>query len=118
LARVLKNIYITSLIKNNKGFSLLELLIAVCIFSLGLLEIASFEISSLNRVQDAYWKSLAISAVTTIIEQQKSNSKDCSNWQKYVVKLLPHAQGKCTANKISLCWQGKFVQRNCYIIKR
>ncbi|MEI8054921.1 MAG: prepilin-type N-terminal cleavage/methylation domain-containing protein [bacterium] len=54
------------------GFSLVEVLIAVFILTVGLLGIAGLYINSLKRTEDAYRRTLATSQLIVLMEQQKA----------------------------------------------
>jgi len=86
------------------GFSLIEVLIAVFILTLGLLGVAGLYINSLKRTEDAYWRTLATSQLVALMEQQKAgvNLKwsECGN-------LLPHGECKIETGKIKICWDRK-----------
>jgi len=69
----------------------------------------------LQRDQDAYLRSLAISQVTSMVESRLSGDADCSLWQIANARLLPHAESKCMT-KISLCWQGRIFGKECVSI--
>jgi prepilin-type N-terminal cleavage/methylation domain-containing protein len=99
-----------------KGFTFLELLIAVGVFAIGLLGIASFAIANLQRIQESYWRSVAVSEVNSIFELTNSAHRDCTSWQGEIHKLLPNANLKCSVTQISLCWRGKFSKKNCFVI--
>jgi type IV pilus assembly protein PilV len=89
------------------GFSLIEVLIAVFILTVGLLGIAGLYINSFKRTEDAYWHALATSQLAILTEQQKAGVIDYSTWSKECEKLFPHGDCKYEAGKITICWGRK-----------
>jgi prepilin-type N-terminal cleavage/methylation domain-containing protein len=98
-------------LKRNHGFSLIEILIAVFILTFGLLSIAGLYINTLKNIKNSYWSVLATSQLSSMIEQQKSFDRDCSNWSIECTELLPHGTCKCDFDKITVCWKGKYKKQ-------
>jgi len=99
------------------GFSLLEVLIALLILSVGLLGFARAEILAIRYNQAAYWQSLAQSQINSLTEQLRACgtnnficlSQEISVWQNESKNLLPESQSKIDADqanyKITLEWR-------------
>jgi prepilin-type N-terminal cleavage/methylation domain-containing protein len=86
------------------GFSLVEVLIAVFILTIGLLGVAGLYIASLKRTEDAHWRTLATSQLVALMERQKAG--DNLNWSE-CKNLLPHGECKIDAKKVKICWDRK-----------
>lgn len=97
---------------NTDGFSLIEVLIAVFILTVGLFGIAGLYINSLKRTEDAYWHALATSQLTILTEQQKAGVIDYSTWSKECEKLLPRGACKYADGKVTICWGRKYKTDN------
>lgn len=90
------------------GFSLLELLIAVLIFSVGLLGIASLQILSMQLTSDSYHRSIATLLANNMIDRMRANVADSSlgktsqynNWQKTVYPSNPACYGYGTSGQV------------------
>lgn len=99
-----------------QGFSLLELLIALIILTIGLLGFAQAEIASLRDAQTAYFQSMASLQAAGMAERLrgcgnlKSNcvSREKTDWQSETKTLLPNVTSEvspCHPDcKISLQW--------------
>ena len=94
-----------------QGFSLIEVLVAVLILSLGLLGVASLQIVSLRSTQDAYYRSIATVQLTAMIERLRANQTQSARvteqniWNQINARLLPEGKGdfyclqdNCTIN--------------------
>jgi type IV pilus assembly protein PilV len=93
------------------GFSLIEVLIATFILTVGLLGIAGLYINSLKRTENAYWHTLATSQMIILAEQLKAGTIDYSTWSKECGKLLPHGECKYEDGKITICWDKNGIKR-------
>ena len=73
------------------GFSLIELLISILIFSVGMLGLASLQITSMRMTQDAQQTYLASLLANGIASQLRvgSNGVDTNFWQQQVSETLP-----------------------------
>lgn len=95
-----------SLARNSRGFGLLEILIALAILSVCFLGIAGLENAAFKRTYDAYLRSIATTQINNMVERVRAGTaQECSNWIAENKALLPHGNGKCNNNKISVCWQ-------------
>jgi len=63
-------------IKYNKGFSMIEILVALVILAIGLLGMATLMINSLQTSQSAAMRSVATLAAYDLIERMRSNSDE------------------------------------------
>jgi type IV pilus modification protein PilV len=103
-----------------KGSSLLEVLIAMLILSLGLISLLSLQITSLRRTNSAYWETLASVQVYSLLEILRANSSDAVRqneyqlWNQQNLRLLPNGIGSyqcaseiCTS---SVSWQEQNTQ--------
>lgn len=96
-----------------KGFSLIEVLVAAAILTLGILSIAAMQFTALQRSQDAYFRSVATNQILNLLEQYAVGDLDCTTWQTTTTKLLPHAMAKCNRASIAVCWTGRSTQQEC-----
>jgi type IV pilus modification protein PilV len=93
-----------------KGFALIEILVALFIFSLGLFSIAGMQIAVLQQTEEAYWQSVAVTQLSSWSERLRANQstvtrkKEKVAWNKLNAHLLPHGEGdyacemkQCTA---------------------
>lgn len=58
----------------NRGFCLIEILIAIFILTFGLLGIAGLHISSLKRTETSYWRTLTTSQWMLMHEKQMAEN--------------------------------------------
>ena len=92
--------------RNCRGFSLLEILIALAILSVCLLGIVGLEHAAFKRTYDAYLQSVATNQINNMVERVRAGvAQECDNWVEENKLLLPHGRGKCSSSKISVCWQ-------------
>ena len=101
------------------GYSLLEVLISLCILSFGLLGFAQAQLLALRNNQIAYFQSIAQSRLFSLAEAlQACNMAKCSMadinneiqvWNVYNSYILPNGQGHLTEQDshriIILNWQ-------------
>jgi prepilin-type N-terminal cleavage/methylation domain-containing protein len=86
--------------KNNKGFSLLEVLIAIILLSIGLLGFARATLIALHHNQAAYLQTLADIQINSLAENLRAcgvkntacTSKAIIDWKTQNAKLFPQAQ--------------------------
>lgn len=102
---------------SNSGFTLLEVLIAVIILSIGLLGFARAEIIALHNNQTAYLQSLAELQTNSLAERLRicgAKNTSCltqqiTTWKNENNKLFPHAQSNVIVNNsdyvITITWQ-------------
>jgi type IV pilus modification protein PilV len=101
---------------SQQGFSLLEVLIALIILSVGLLSFAQAEIFALRDTQIAYFQSAAYLQAAEMAERLRTcnkNSPSCIKqeklvWQNSSKKLLPQIKSKLSVDsahcKIVMQW--------------
>jgi len=100
------------LIKN--GFSLIELLISLLIFSVGILGLLKLHLLSLKQTQFSYWQSYADQQISNMAEEIIAMHCDglshilIDEW-KNNVKKLPGGQGEIVGTsldyKIKVVWE-------------
>jgi len=79
-----------SAIKYNKGFSMIEILVALVILAIGLLGMATLMMNSLQTNQSAAMRSVATQAAYDLIERMRSNAdKSVLENNKYEKNLQP-----------------------------
>ncbi len=84
-------------IKNNKGFSFLEVLISLVIITIGLLSLFKLHLFSLRYSNSIYFQDIAKTRIEAMTEQLRVNHY-CVNcevvrWNDINKRLLPQAQG-------------------------
>lgn len=87
---------------NNKGFSLLEVLVAIGLLSLFLASILCFQVKQLNTHHYIYQRSVAATRLFSLIERLRvvpdsKRSLVFRVWEKETVRVLPfsHASYAC-----------------------
>ena len=100
--------------KRCHGYSLLEVLIAALVISIGLLGIAGSAIVSLRHSEQAYLHSVAITQAQSMIERlrvnhsQAARERELKLWNQENKYLLPKGKGviacKTRSCKIVLTW--------------
>lgn len=104
------------LFASQQGFSLLELLTALIILSIGLLAFAKSQVTALRDNQTAHFYSLANTQTLSLVERLRACEKQStciaqakSDWQNENQLLLPAATSTvndCTAIcEITIAWQ-------------
>ena len=98
-----------------KGFSLIEVMIALFILAFGLLGILSLQTITLKRDHDTYLQNIAITQIASAFEiSQLTTKEEISNWNAANAKLLPQGAGEISADKISVCWLERIShQKRC-----
>ncbi len=100
-----------------RGFSLLEILIALCIMAGILLGIITWQNFSLRQIQSAYFQNIAMMQAEALIERFRANhstagiAQEFAFVQQQIVNFLP--QGSCSYQcnlsdhncLVSMCWQ-------------
>lgn len=93
------------------GFSLLEVLIAVFVFSIGLLALLKTEIVVIRRQNSAFLHSAAISKITNLAELliypnwSLQRQQWRQQWQQQLKLSLPMVESHLSGSTIVLQWQ-------------
>ncbi|MDF3055021.1 MAG: hypothetical protein K0Q74_928 [Gammaproteobacteria bacterium] len=83
-----------------KGFSLLEVILALLILSVGLLAIAGMQLSGIKYTDEAYFRSLAATQLSSMMERLRANrsnnwrERDFQRWNTLNAELLPEGEGR------------------------
>lgn len=97
----------TSLTTKSGGFALIEVLVSVLIFSLGVVGLMGLQTRALQVSNEAQDRSTAAMLANTISSEMwlvKSTSVDASvlsAWQEQVAEALPNGEGTVTASSTS-----------------
>ncbi len=82
-----------------KGFSLLEVLIALLILSVGLLGVVGMQLSGIKYTDEAYFHSLATTQLSSMMERLRANhssesrGREFQRWNTLNALLLPEGEG-------------------------
>ena len=68
-----------SLSKGNKGFTLLEVMVAVLILAIGLLGLAQLQVTTLKTNQSSYLRSQASNLAADIFDRMRANQTDAQS---------------------------------------
>jgi len=118
--------------RGNRGFSLIEVLVALLVTSVGLLGLASLQITGMKYNHNAYLRSEATFLAKDLVERMRANrvaalngdydtafadaapgagslaSTDLSDWKGAVGSVLPAGEGSASVNgrivSVSLRW--------------
>lgn len=96
---------------HQSGFSMIELLVAMLVFSVGLLGMASLQITGLRMARDADLMALASLYASSMADQIRANSSvgvDSSEWKRMIQTGLPQGLGEVKFDNhrhtISISW--------------
>ena len=87
-----------------KGFSLVEVLIALFILSIGMLGILSLQTIAIRRNYNAYLSSVAATQIAAA-------DQNPTIWQQDNSKLLPQGVGQKNGNTVSICWFSRLTNK-------
>lgn len=79
----MRNLTSYSSISRSKGFSLIEVLIAVLVFSLGLMGLAAVQIASVRTNQSAAYRSAAVTLAYAMADRMRANQNGVLTGQYY-----------------------------------
>ncbi len=97
-----------------KGFTFLELLIALALFSVGLLGILQLQFFAQRQLQEAVYvtrglqQAYNLSALLMMFEAQPYSARAVQlqqQWNMDNARLLPHGKGTFEFNKINVFWE-------------
>lgn len=90
--------------RNMAGFTLLEIMIALFILSVGLLGMARMETLSLRYQKDDLFRTIASLQINNLLEEVQVNSKEryqaerVALWRTTTTQLLPRGEGEIQTN--------------------
>lgn len=100
-----------------QGFALIEVLIALFVLSFGLLSITGMQLSALSHSREAYYSSLAITQLNSMLERLRVNASSTARddelrrWNQLNLMLLPQGEGSyhCQESvcEVRLSWRYK-----------
>ncbi len=96
-----------------RGYSLIEVLIAMLILSFGILAITGLQLNALRSSYTAYLQSVAAVQLANMLDRLRANpsqmTAEFTQWQKLNSQLLPHSVSNYQCSKhtcfVSLRWQ-------------
>ena len=115
--------------KNNRGVTMIEVLVSVVVIAIGLLGIAGLQAIGLKSNQSAYMRTQAVSQITWILDRMRANndlasgyletnydvaltvvpngtsiaSQDLATWKNELAALLPSGDGSVDCDADDLC---------------
>ena len=92
------------------GFSLIEILIATFVLTIGLLGITAIYINSFQKAKSSYWRTLAGSQLISIMEVMPILGNEFSSLQQDVERNLPHGEIILKGNTAKVCWRERKEQ--------
>jgi prepilin-type N-terminal cleavage/methylation domain-containing protein len=92
---------------NNKGFTFLELLMALAIFSAGLLGILQLQFLAQRQLYDAIYISRAVAQAYNLsaLMIMFDDSSVIEDWNLRNAKILPEGDGQLNDNTITVSWK-------------
>ena len=83
------------MIKKNRGFSLLEVMVAVVVVGIGLLGVAKLQVTALQNSSHAGYRSNATDIASSIAERIKANIGSDNNYVSAVIGACPAMPTRC-----------------------
>ena len=99
----------------SKGFSLVEIMVALLLFSIGLISLNAIQYKALNSTKESLYVSLMASQLISFQERMRANlsmtakQREMTLWQVQLETLLPGALIRWNSFKPSICWQNDCV---------
>jgi type IV pilus assembly protein PilV len=86
---------------NNQGFTLLEVLITLVVFSIGLLGLANLQGQSINSSYNAHLRTQATSLASSMIDRMRANRQQATSTTAYITDFgdaPPSSSNNCTSS--------------------
>ena len=103
-------------VKLHRGFSLLEVLVSVCIVSLGVISIAKLQLVGIKDSDNAMRRSVALTQLTNMAEILHANPPEhqlpklINSWNQENARLLPLGRGEVNKHgnnyRVVVNWEG------------
>lgn len=87
-----------SLNRNESGFTLLEVLVAIIVLSLGLLGLAGLQAATLRNNQIAYYRAIAIQQTYDMADRIRANQKGAKDGEYDALNAAIPADPDCVTN--------------------
>ncbi len=108
----------------NRGFALLELLIAMFIVAVAILGVVRLQVLAIQNSNQAYWYSMATEQVESLAELLRASNftptmQQVIAWQQHLATVLPAGQGVMTTSgngyEITVSWLDRQRMANPHI---
>ena len=88
----------------NQGFTLIEVLITLIVFSIGLLGLANLQGQSINSSYNAHLRTQATSLASSMIDRMRANRQQAMSTEDYITDFgdaPPSSSNDCSASECS-----------------
>ncbi|MGZ8239918.1 MAG: type IV pilus modification protein PilV [Methylobacter sp.] len=107
-------VFLRKLMKNNTGFTLIEVLIAMIILAVGLLGLAGLQATSLRNNQSAYNRSQATQLAYDIADRMRANVPAANNYAgTFMAPSAAAAQADCITISLT-CTAAHMAQNDLF----
>jgi type IV pilus assembly protein PilV len=104
--------------KNSKGFTLLEVLVAMVLLSIGLLGVARLQMFGLQNTGNAYFRTQASGLLTELVERVRANPQGAlDNHYSVAMPSCNVAVAKSCVSATTKCSQSELALFDMYTVK-
>ncbi|MGZ4960105.1 MAG: type IV pilus modification protein PilV [Methylomonas sp.] len=101
----------------NKGFTLIEVLVATVVLSIGLLGLAALQANNLKNNQSAYFRSQATQLAYDIADRMRANVTASNSYLSTTMAVTAATQQADCTTVSTTCTPAKMAQNDLYELK-